>query len=64
MAHAMISGISTGVKLSITAQELADNWGVSLSNAEQTLKCTTQHFIRSAVNPIEKRYRTTIQQSG
>jgi hypothetical protein len=33
-----------------------------LSNAEQTLKCTTQHFIRSAVNPIEKRYRTAIQQ--
>jgi hypothetical protein len=64
MAHAMISGISTGTKLSVTAQELADNWGVSLSNAEQTLKCTTQHFIRSAVNPIEKGYRTTIQQSG
>jgi hypothetical protein len=60
--HAMISGISTGAKLSITAQELADNWGVSLSNAEQTLKCTTQHFIRSAINPIEKRYRTAIQQ--
>jgi hypothetical protein len=35
---------------------------VSLSNAEQTLKCTTQHFIRSAVNPIEKRYQTAIQQ--
>jgi hypothetical protein len=35
---------------------------VSLSNAEQTLKCTTQHFIRSAFNPIEKRYRTAIQQ--
>jgi hypothetical protein len=60
--HAMISGVSTGVKLSVTAQELADNWGVSLSNAEQTLKCTTQHFIRSAVNPIEKRYQTAIQQ--
>jgi hypothetical protein len=60
--HAMISGVSTGVKLSVTAQELADNWGMSLSNAEQTLKCTTQHFIQSAVNPIEKRYRTAIQQ--
>ncbi len=60
--HAVISGVSTGVKLSVTAQELANNWGVSLSNAEHTLKCTTQHFIRSAVNPIEKRYRTAIQQ--
>jgi len=29
---------------------------MSLSNAEQSLKCTTQHFIQSAVNPIEKRY--------
>ena len=56
----MISGISTGAKLSVSAQELADNWGVSLSNAEQTLKCTTQHFIQSAVNPIEKWYRTAI----
>ena len=62
MEHAMISGISTGAKLSVTAHVLADNWGVSLSNAEQALKCTTQHFIRCAVNPIEKRYRTAIQQ--
>jgi hypothetical protein len=62
MEHAMISGISNGAKLSVTAQELTDNWGVSLSNAEQTLKYTTQHLIRSAVNPIEKRYQTAIQQ--
>ncbi len=60
--HHVIAGMSSGVKLSITAQELSDTWGISMSAAQQTLKYTTQQFIRNAVNPIERRYRTAIQQ--
>jgi hypothetical protein len=45
--HHVIAGMSSGVKLSITAQELSDTWGISMTAAQQTLRCTTQQFIRT-----------------
>jgi hypothetical protein len=54
--------ISTNRNLNQKAQELADKWGLSFNTTQQTLKSTTKNFIRSALNPIEKRYRTAIQQ--
>jgi hypothetical protein len=49
-------------KPEISAQELANRWGIGLQLAEQTLKVTTHKFIRSSINPMERRYRTSQQQ--
>jgi hypothetical protein len=57
------AGMSIGTKLSVSAQELAERWGITHSMAQNTLKVMTQKFIRSAINPIERRYRTAIQPS-
>ena len=40
-----------------TAEALADNWCIGLIKAQATLKATTQHFKRSAILPISRRYR-------
>jgi len=44
--------------LFIQEQTLASNWGIGLTDASNTLKATTQSFIRNALHPIERRYRT------
>jgi len=44
--------------LFIQEQQLATNWGIGLTEASNTLKVTTQKFIRSALHPIERRFRT------
>jgi hypothetical protein len=44
--------------LFIQEQQLAINWGIGLTEASNTLKVTTQKFIRSALHPIERRFRT------
>ncbi len=44
--------------LFIQEQTLATNWGIGLNEAVKTLKATTQNFIRSALHPIERRFRT------
>jgi hypothetical protein len=44
--------------LFIQEQELATNWGIGLKDASNTVKATTQLFIRSLLHPIERRFRT------
>ena len=39
---------------------LAQKWGIGLERAKSTLKCTTQHSIRSAILPLTRRYRTDL----
>ena len=41
----------------ISAQELSDRWFIGLAQAYETIKVTTQNFIRSAVLPLSRRYR-------
>jgi hypothetical protein len=40
--------------LFIQEQTLASNWGIGLTDASNTLKATTQSFIRNALHPIER----------
>ena len=42
----------------VTAQDLSERWGISISTAAKTLKKTTQKFLHSAVLPLSRRYRT------
>ena len=44
--------------LFIQEQQLANNWGIGLKDASNTLKATSQLFIRSLLHPIERRFRT------
>ena len=47
----------------ITAQQLAKNWKISLSAAEKTASATTQYGIRSIANPsLSRRFRTNDRQ--
>ena len=41
----------------INAEDLSDRWNISLAQAQQTLKVTTQPRIRSASLPLSRRYR-------
>ncbi len=41
----------------LTAEALAENWCIGLMKAKSTLLATTQHFKRSAILPISRRYR-------
>ena len=40
-----------------SAETLAENWCIGLIKAKATLNATTQHFKRSAILPISRRYR-------
>jgi hypothetical protein len=44
-----------------TAETLAAKWGYNIEIAKQTLECTTQENIRSAIQPLTRRYRTDLQ---
>jgi hypothetical protein len=46
----------------VNATTLPKRWSISLAHTEQVLSTTTQHFIRSSVNPLERIYRNNIQQ--
>ena len=39
---------------------LAQKWGIGVQKARDTLKCTTQMNIRSAILPLTRRYRTDL----
>ena len=43
--------------LYVTAQDLSERWGISISTSTNTSKKTTQKFLRSAVLPLSRRYR-------
>ena len=42
----------------VSAEQLSERWGISLKSTQATLKKTTQRFLRSAVLPLSRRYRT------
>lgn len=42
----------------VSPQELSERWGISLTAATKTLKKTTQRFLRCAILPLSRRYRT------
>jgi hypothetical protein len=42
----------------VSPQLLSERWGISIPTAMNTLKKTTQRFLRSAVLPLARRYRT------
>ncbi len=44
----------------ISAELLAQKWGIGVEKAKATLKCTTQDSIRSAILPLTRRYRTDL----
>ena len=41
----------------VTASDLSERWCISLFQATETLKRTTQRFVRSAILPLSRRYR-------
>ena len=44
----------------VTPEALSKKWGISLEKAQMTLKATTQLAIRSAEQPLQRRYRTDL----
>lgn len=42
----------------VSAEQLSERWGIGIKAAKETLKKTTQRFLRSAVLPLSRRYRT------
>ena len=42
----------------VSPEELSERWGISVATAAKTLKKTTQKFLRSAILPLARRYRT------
>ena len=41
----------------VSAEDLSERWFISLKQAKDTLKYTTQRFLRSALLPLSRRYR-------
>jgi hypothetical protein len=49
---------SSNPQLHVQPEELAQRWAVGKTMAEDTIQATMQKFIRSALHPIDRRYRT------
>ncbi len=49
--------VSEELHLKITAEVLAERFGISIPRAQRTLRVTTQRGVRSAILPISRRYR-------
>jgi hypothetical protein len=45
-------------RLFVEEKELAHKWAIGDKIAEDTIKATTQSFIRNALHPIERRFKT------
>jgi len=52
------SNKSSDRKLFIKDDVLATRWAIGIKDAQNTVKVTTQNFIRSAIHPIERRFKT------
>ena len=48
---------STNRHSDVTASDISERWGISLAQANKTIKATTQKFLRSATLPLSRRYR-------
>ena len=49
---------SKGRHADVSPEDLSQRWHISVSQAAQTLKKTTQKFLRSAILPLSRRYRS------
>jgi len=49
---------SSGRHSDVSPEALSERWCISLKAASNTLKKTTQRFLRSAILPLSRRYRT------
>ena len=47
---------STNRHTDVSAEDLSERWGVRIKTAQETLKKTTQKFLRSALFPLSRRY--------
>ena len=45
---------------SVTPECVADIFGCGIETAEQTIRVTTQHGVRSALHPLKRQYRTDL----
>ena len=54
----IMASSSTARRLKFGAEELSKRWAIGQQIANDTIKATTQQFIRSAIHPIERRFRT------
>ena len=57
-AISLMATNSSNRRLKIGAEELSKKWAIGQQIANDTVKATTQSFIRSAIHPIERRFRT------
>ncbi len=52
-------GVATkNKKLFVRDDQLAARWAIGLKDVAKTVRVTTQKFIRNALHPIERRFRT------
>ena len=42
----------------VSPEDLSQRWHISVAQAAKTIKCTTQKFLRSAILPLSRRYRS------
>lgn len=57
--HLSIASTTTSNKrLFVKESELATRWAIGIKDAQDTIKVTTQKFIRNALHPIERHFRT------
>ena len=50
--------ISTKRHTDVTPNDLSERWLIGSEQAKQTMESTTQHYVRSAILPLSRRYRT------
>jgi hypothetical protein len=55
--HIMSQGMSAH-QFQVAKEELSKLWGISVENAAQTLRVTTQKGIRNAIHPVVRRFAT------
>jgi hypothetical protein len=58
LMHKISSATIKKKQLFINGDKLADKWAVGKNVAEVTVKATTQLFIRSALHPVDRRFKT------
>ena len=54
-----ISAVSTSSRLELSADTLASNWNISVSDAKKTLQATTQNSVTIRQGHIHRRVKTT-----
>jgi hypothetical protein len=50
--------VSNQWQLAVTPEQFSKQWNIALSQAQQTIKVTTQHSVQSAILPLRCWYQT------